>query len=91
VFEDVSSTCSSALFSLCDLVAVEKVTQSLRASLPSYVCPSVWISIDNLPSSTSGKLDRKALMTKLETLSQEEYLELVLDGDMDGEEETETT
>ncbi|GKU06526.1 peptide synthetase [Fusarium langsethiae] len=81
-------TCSSTLFSRCDLVAVEKVTETLRASLPSYMCPSVWISIDNLPSSTSGKLDRKALMTKLETLSQEEYLELVLDGAIDGEEET---
>ncbi|KAM0198326.1 hypothetical protein ACHAPQ_012513 [Fusarium lateritium] len=51
------------------------------------MCPSVWISIDNLPSSASGELDRKVLMTKLETLSQEECLELVLDDVMNGEED----
>ncbi|KAH7173129.1 uncharacterized protein B0J16DRAFT_375847 [Fusarium flagelliforme] len=94
VLEGVSSTpqtrptCSSSPFSRCDLVAVKEVIKTLRASLPSYMCPSVWISIGNLPSSASGKLDRKALITKFETLSQEEYLELVLDGDMEGEKES---
>ncbi|KAM5362861.1 hypothetical protein ACJZ2D_012310 [Fusarium nematophilum] len=73
------SNSSSASFSRCDPTAAEEVAQTLQQKLPSYMCPSVWISIDVLPSSASGKLDRKALMAKLEALSQGEYLDLVLD------------
>ncbi|KAJ4109656.1 Apicidin F synthase [Fusarium equiseti] len=65
-------TRSSTPFTRCDLVTVKTVIKTLRAKVPSYMCPSVWISIGNLPASASGKLDRKALMIKLERLSQEE-------------------
>ncbi|KAM0277517.1 hypothetical protein ACHAO9_012535 [Fusarium lateritium] len=55
----------------------ERATARLQQSLPSYMIPSAWICIDRFPTSTSGKLDRKALGAQLESLSHETYLAIL--------------
>lgn len=55
----------------------ERATARLQQSLPSYMLPSAWICIDQFPTSTSGKLDRKVLVAQLESLSHETYLAIL--------------
>ncbi|SCO04560.1 non-ribosomal peptide synthetase [Fusarium fujikuroi] len=91
VLEGAGSSGQSLGISSCDPGVAQQVEQVLRKNLPSYMCPSIWISVPHLPLSSSGKLDRKVLMNKLETLSHEEYLGLILDhaqdeDDQDGHE-----
>ncbi|KAF4334510.1 non-ribosomal peptide synthetase [Fusarium beomiforme] len=70
---------SSISLSHCTSAVAGPVEQTLRKSLPSYMCPSIWLIIEHLPSSASGKLDKKVLMAELEALSHAKYLHLVLE------------
>jgi amino acid adenylation domain-containing protein/non-ribosomal peptide synthase protein (TIGR01720 family) len=79
VLEEAGSSGQSLTISPCDHGVAHQVEQVLRDNLPSYMCPSIWISIKHLPLSSSGKLDRKVLMNKLVALSHDEYLGLLLD------------
>jgi len=40
---------------------INQVRASLREKLPSYMLPSVFVVLDSLPLTTSGKVDRRAL------------------------------
>jgi amino acid adenylation domain-containing protein len=42
-------------------VDAAEVKESLRASLPSYMLPSRWLSMDTLPKNANGKVDRRAI------------------------------
>ncbi|XXY48795.1 non-ribosomal peptide synthase/polyketide synthase [Sorangium sp. So ce269] len=42
-------------------VDVEALRRALELALPSYMVPSAFVSLESLPLTTSGKLDRKAL------------------------------
>ncbi|WP_075344662.1 non-ribosomal peptide synthetase [Tenacibaculum agarivorans] len=39
----------------------DKTQEILRESLPEYMVPTLWIELDEMPLTASGKLDRKAL------------------------------
>ncbi len=39
----------------------EKITSWLKAKLPEYMVPSVWLKLENFPVTPSGKIDRKSL------------------------------
>jgi len=48
----------------------------LRERVPTYMVPEAWLVINELPLSTSGKADRKALTRWVEKLSAEAYYRL---------------
>lgn len=53
--------CTDAALPIKILTAFRNLQASLTASLPSYMVPSLYIPLRELPLSTAGKRDRKAL------------------------------
>ncbi|CAG8957989.1 hypothetical protein HYFRA_00000332 [Hymenoscyphus fraxineus] len=49
----------------------------LAKSLPSYLVPSVWLTVQSIPLLPSGKLDRKKVVQWFENLSQDAYRQIV--------------
>jgi len=41
--------------------AAEELGEFLRARLPEYMVPALWLALDRLPLNPNGKIDRKAL------------------------------
>ncbi|KAH2196077.1 Nonribosomal peptide synthetase 8, partial [Aspergillus fumigatus] len=50
--------------------------ESLRAKLPPYMVPTVWIGVQSLPLNASGKLDRRKVNKWLETFQDEDTLNI---------------
>jgi microcystin synthetase protein McyB len=57
-------------------LSVEDLRKFLKSTLPSYMLPSAWVVLDNLPKLSNGKVDRKALETidKTNIRSDTEYV-----------------
>ncbi|EYE90819.1 acetyl-CoA synthetase-like protein [Aspergillus ruber CBS 135680] len=67
-----SASSSSSLFDLPHSREIGRAQPTLQkldrvfgAQLPGYMKPTFWIVVDQLPMSTSGKIDRKAVQTWL--------------------------
>lgn len=52
----------------------ETVKRCLQTALPPYMIPRLYIPVDYLPLTNSGKIDRSALKQRLESLGLEEVL-----------------
>ncbi|WP_395375878.1 non-ribosomal peptide synthase/polyketide synthase [Marinicella sp. W31] len=51
----------------------EQLCQALNESLPEYMVPSIYVELETLPLTSSGKVDRKALPKPDSSLLQAEY------------------
>ncbi|GAA0331130.1 hypothetical protein GCM10009087_46620 [Sphingomonas oligophenolica] len=56
---------------MAQAVGLDEVTlrDTLRERLPAYMVPSTIVAIDHLPLSSSGKLDRRALLKRVPTVA----------------------
>ncbi|WP_395375876.1 amino acid adenylation domain-containing protein [Marinicella sp. W31] len=52
---------------------IEQLRQGLNESLPEYMVPSIYVELEALPLTASGKVDRKALPKPDSSLLQAEY------------------
>lgn len=55
------------------------IRQTLEDSLPSYMVPSVWISVEAIPLNLNGKINRKTVNDWLEGIDQQLYQSLLQD------------
>ena len=53
---------------------LDAVRQRLAGQLPFFMLPSIWLSVQRLPLSQSGKLDRKMVSQWVQEMSEETYL-----------------
>jgi amino acid adenylation domain-containing protein len=60
----------------------------LGSILPQYMIPSIWICLPSMPSTNSGKLDRKALQDWIMEMDKDVARN---DSDLESEDESETT
>lgn len=59
--EDFGGTAVCAAFVSGEEVEPPQLRKELAASLPSYMFPARWLSLDALPKNANGKIDRPAL------------------------------
>lgn len=54
------------------VAAISAIREQLASSLPVYAVPSVWIPVQDLPRTVSGKLDKISVHSRLLSLNNEE-------------------
>ncbi len=57
--------------------------ERLSTQLPAFMLPSIWLVFKSIPLLKSGKLDRKALMSAIQGISDAEYSRWIGSGDTD--------
>lgn len=55
-------------------VRLDAVKRALEAKLPAHMVPTAWVTLDKLPLTTNGKVDRKALPEPETNRSAEAYV-----------------
>lgn len=75
-------------FRLIDSVEQEKAQSTialtrerLARQLPAFMVPSIWLAVDSIPLLGSGKLDRKAALSWVHNLKEEEYTDSLGEND----------
>ncbi|HLK98309.1 MAG TPA: phosphopantetheine-binding protein, partial [Hymenobacter sp.] len=63
VEKDKNGVSRLVAFVMGDAVDKEKIQEALLAQLPVYMVPSILIVLDQLPLTSNGKVDKKALST----------------------------
>lgn len=83
--QETTSDLSNATPSLssCDAGFMSESVNKLGQTLPSYMIPSTWLEINRFPTSATGKTDKKALLSMLESLTWDAYNELSTGGEED--------
>ncbi|KAL5334140.1 hypothetical protein BJX70DRAFT_402843 [Aspergillus crustosus] len=68
-----TSNAATTLFSVSEDIkkSLLELQSALTKTLPSYMVPSKYIPLQNMPLTASGKLDRRSLRALLENLSEE--------------------
>lgn len=55
---------------------IQELGTIVKDHLPSYMVPTIWITVEKLPMNTSGKLDKKAVKIWVERLSEDTYKQI---------------
>ncbi|KAH8665275.1 hypothetical protein BGZ60DRAFT_540731 [Tricladium varicosporioides] len=67
------------------IIAIE-VRESIRPQLTTYMLPTVWVVLESLPLTTSGKINGRAVSSWLENISKEVYNEIAGVTELKGDE-----
>lgn len=65
-----------------DTVLASDAIERLGKRIPAYMVPSIWLGINRVPLTGTGKTDRRALLLMLESVTEEEYSHLFSTNDV---------
>lgn len=57
--------------------ASDLIQDRLLSTLPPYMIPKIWITVEHLPSTTNGKMDRRQILTWVESLTDDNLASIV--------------
>ncbi|EED18482.1 nonribosomal peptide synthase, putative [Talaromyces stipitatus ATCC 10500] len=67
---------------------IQRVKATLEEHLPSYAIPNIWLCVNDIPLSTSGKTSRKTVKAWIDNLSKQDLLQAysghAMNGNSDG-------
>jgi amino acid adenylation domain-containing protein len=67
-FEGTAICCA---YSAGDPIEPRELRKALQVSLPTYMLPSRWMALDELPKNVNGKIDRRALRERFSSQAEE--------------------
>jgi amino acid adenylation domain-containing protein/non-ribosomal peptide synthase protein (TIGR01720 family) len=59
------------------VTASDSIQDTISLTLPPYMVPKIWITVEHLPSTTNGKMDRRQILTWLESLTDADLASIV--------------
>ena len=62
---------------------IDLARQRLSSRLPTFMVPPIWLVVYSIPLLRSGKLDRKAVLNRVQDMSEESYAQWIDRGDGD--------